>query len=465
MSKRIENPTSFEIRSVIKFLNAKNVRPAEICRQVCEVYGENVMSDGMVRRWCRMFSKGRSNVENDERSGRPSLVTDDLLEQVKSRIVENRRITMTELSKHFPQISRSLLHEVVREHLQFNKVCSRWVTSDENNSLGSPKSAKKEHSEPEEFVVIKSDKDHVYKYDKKNKTRKIAATEIKVERKEVDENQSTDAINQRLFDGNTPTSRTEDLSIQSNISEVNIKIECEDACVESAQDLSAPSIPKSVVSKANETQNMILADDIKIEYEEVDVRPTAQTSLLTSVAKVPRDQMEFNIAMSSEKSDEYNNLMYDYQVVETPGQRKQRLNRERVNRWRARQSQETLDRLRQKDLERHAVSRAYESQEARLARRKRNAASAARRRRARMLNSSQSTEDNNPSNEYEVLNLNLTPAKLTTTSWPFVDPDKMIDSSPLIQAPLNFGLKIDDLDNPTNDDDLRIKIEDIKEFL
>ncbi|XP_017778306.1 PREDICTED: uncharacterized protein LOC108563968 isoform X3 [Nicrophorus vespilloides] len=356
MSKRIENPTSFEIRSVIKFLNAKNVRPAEICRQVCEVYGENVMSDGMVRRWCRMFSKGRSNVENDERSGRPSLVTDDLLEQVKSRIVENRRITMTELSKHFPQISRSLLHEVVREHLQFNKVCSRWVTSDENNSLGSPKSAKKEHSEPEEFVVIKSDKDHVYKYDKKNKTRKIAATEIKVERKEVDENQSTDAINQRLFDGNTPTSRTEDLSntskkqdlsevcvkvecedqevketsvqssglssvtiqhhdvncmpedlsIQSNISEVNIKIECEDACVESAQDLSAPSIPKSVVSKANETQNMILADDIKIEYEEVDVRPTAQTSLLTSVAKVPRDQMEFNIAMSSEKSDEYN---------------------------------------------------------------------------------------------------------------------------------------------------------------
>jgi hypothetical protein len=33
---------------VIKFLNAKNVRPAEIYQQVCEVYGENAMSDGMV---------------------------------------------------------------------------------------------------------------------------------------------------------------------------------------------------------------------------------------------------------------------------------------------------------------------------------------------------------------------------------------------------------------------------------
>jgi hypothetical protein len=63
---KIENPASCEIRSVIKFLNAKNVRPAEIYWQVCEVYGENVMSDGMVRRWCRMFSEGRKNVHDDD---------------------------------------------------------------------------------------------------------------------------------------------------------------------------------------------------------------------------------------------------------------------------------------------------------------------------------------------------------------------------------------------------------------
>jgi hypothetical protein len=46
---KIENPASCEIQSVIKFLNAKNVCPAEIYWQVCEVYGENSMSDGMVR--------------------------------------------------------------------------------------------------------------------------------------------------------------------------------------------------------------------------------------------------------------------------------------------------------------------------------------------------------------------------------------------------------------------------------
>jgi hypothetical protein len=77
---KIENPNSCEIRSVIKFLNAKNIRLANICWQVCEVYGENAMSNGMMRRWCRIFN------EDDDRSGRPSLVTAVLLDQVIGKI-------------------------------------------------------------------------------------------------------------------------------------------------------------------------------------------------------------------------------------------------------------------------------------------------------------------------------------------------------------------------------------------
>jgi hypothetical protein len=90
MSVKIENPASCEIQSVIKFLKAKNVPPAEIYRQVC---GENAVSDGMARRLCRMFSEGRTNVHNDDRSGRLSLVIADLLDQVNEKIRENRRFT------------------------------------------------------------------------------------------------------------------------------------------------------------------------------------------------------------------------------------------------------------------------------------------------------------------------------------------------------------------------------------
>jgi transposase len=90
MSVKIENPASCAIRLVIKLFNAKNIHPAEIYEKFCEVYGENVMSDGVVRRWCRMFSERRTNVHDGDRSVRPSLVTAYLLDQVNEKIGKNR---------------------------------------------------------------------------------------------------------------------------------------------------------------------------------------------------------------------------------------------------------------------------------------------------------------------------------------------------------------------------------------
>jgi hypothetical protein len=41
----IDNPTSCEIRAVISFLHAKNMSDVEIHRELCAVYGQNVMSE------------------------------------------------------------------------------------------------------------------------------------------------------------------------------------------------------------------------------------------------------------------------------------------------------------------------------------------------------------------------------------------------------------------------------------
>ena len=74
MFKTIEGSADCEIWSVIHFLNSRNVLPSEIHHQICQVYGDNAMSDGMVRKWVRMFNEGRENMHNEARSGRPSLV-------------------------------------------------------------------------------------------------------------------------------------------------------------------------------------------------------------------------------------------------------------------------------------------------------------------------------------------------------------------------------------------------------
>jgi hypothetical protein len=54
----IDNPTGCEIRAVIRFLHAKNISAAEIHCELCTVYCQNVMSEGTVRQWCRMFKDG-----------------------------------------------------------------------------------------------------------------------------------------------------------------------------------------------------------------------------------------------------------------------------------------------------------------------------------------------------------------------------------------------------------------------
>jgi len=113
MFKTIEVAADCEIRSVIRFLNARNVLPIHIHYQICQVYGDNAMIDGMVRKWVRMFNEGRENVQDEERSGRPSLVNDDLMRKVNNeRVRDDRRFIISDLSLHFPQISRTLIYEI-----------------------------------------------------------------------------------------------------------------------------------------------------------------------------------------------------------------------------------------------------------------------------------------------------------------------------------------------------------------
>jgi len=105
MFKTTERAADCEMRSVIRFLNSRNVLPSEIRHLISQVYGDNAMSDGMVRKWVQMFNEGRENVHAEGRNGRPSLVNDDLVYKVNDRVRDDRRCTISDLSLHFPQIS------------------------------------------------------------------------------------------------------------------------------------------------------------------------------------------------------------------------------------------------------------------------------------------------------------------------------------------------------------------------
>ncbi|KAJ4433931.1 hypothetical protein ANN_16250 [Periplaneta americana] len=127
MNDMIDNPVDCEVRSVIRFLNARHLKPAEIYRQLKEVYGHTVMNERNVRKWCEMFNNGRTNVHDETRPGRPSLITEDLKTKVNDRILQDRHTSFDKLHIAFPDISRSLLGEIVSQHLGYHKICARWV--------------------------------------------------------------------------------------------------------------------------------------------------------------------------------------------------------------------------------------------------------------------------------------------------------------------------------------------------
>ena len=112
MFKKTENPTACEMRSVIRFLNAKNMKPAEIHRQLCDAYGEHAMST-VVSRWVRLFNE-------DVKMCVMICGSADRLWWLKIWCVQlKRRLERTDDSPlhHFPEISRSLLHKIVSDKL------------------------------------------------------------------------------------------------------------------------------------------------------------------------------------------------------------------------------------------------------------------------------------------------------------------------------------------------------------
>jgi hypothetical protein len=74
----VSNPNlaKCEVHSVIRFLNKE--APAEVHCQIVCVYGDD-MNRQNVAKWCHEFNTGRTDIHDEQRTGRPSLIVDGLV--------------------------------------------------------------------------------------------------------------------------------------------------------------------------------------------------------------------------------------------------------------------------------------------------------------------------------------------------------------------------------------------------
>jgi transposase len=88
--------TKEEMRGVIRFLFAEDVKPVEIIRRMQAQYGDNCLSRSKIYEWIDHFKKGRTSVCDEERSGRPSVSGTENNERT---VRENRRITVDDIEE------------------------------------------------------------------------------------------------------------------------------------------------------------------------------------------------------------------------------------------------------------------------------------------------------------------------------------------------------------------------------
>jgi len=80
-----------------------------------------------VTKWCREFSEGKTDGHNKLRSDRPSLISDDLPQEIEGEIRAIRRVTIRELHHVILEVSKPTIHEAVTEKLGHRKLWARWV--------------------------------------------------------------------------------------------------------------------------------------------------------------------------------------------------------------------------------------------------------------------------------------------------------------------------------------------------
>jgi hypothetical protein len=108
MTMSFPNPAKCEVCAVIQFLYAKGETAVEIHRQLVSVYGKDAMNRQNVAKWCREFEAGRR--KDEIRGGRPSVVTDEIIQKIDENIYAETHLTIDELHQQCPEVSRTVLH-------------------------------------------------------------------------------------------------------------------------------------------------------------------------------------------------------------------------------------------------------------------------------------------------------------------------------------------------------------------
>ena len=165
-----------EQQFAVKFCVKLGKSTTETFAKLNTAYGDVAMKRATCFRWHKRFKNGRLSVEDDERSGRPFISTDDPhIDEINTLVRANRRLTVRELAEECG-ISVGSCHHILTEELKMHRVAAKFVprliTSDQQAHRVQFCQDLLDHSENDkEFLskIITGDESWVYGHDVETK--------------------------------------------------------------------------------------------------------------------------------------------------------------------------------------------------------------------------------------------------------------------------------------------------------
>ena len=118
---KIEQRAYVKIRTLLQF------SPTDIHKDLIEVYNDRTLPYSTIVDWTRRFREGRESIEDKPRAGKPiSGASDKCVLEVSELLEEDPHISLVEIANAVG-VSTGTAHTIVRDNLQFRKICARWV--------------------------------------------------------------------------------------------------------------------------------------------------------------------------------------------------------------------------------------------------------------------------------------------------------------------------------------------------
>ena len=116
-----------ELRSVIKYLFLKGLSGKEIFVDITDTLGDQCPSYATIKNWVAEFKRGRSDVKDEHRAGRPiSVTTSENIDSVHDMILADRRIGLKRIAEAL-NISYERVFHIVHHDLDMRKLSAKWI--------------------------------------------------------------------------------------------------------------------------------------------------------------------------------------------------------------------------------------------------------------------------------------------------------------------------------------------------